>query len=94
MIRITSILLDDGGSFTGEYITGDGGYISKEDLDFSTLPTGSYLAEEITPPQGFILSSDPAKLRQPFVWDGEHDVSLVFENSAKVRVHWEKRRMC
>ena len=90
VIRITSVKLDDGGSFFGEYITKDGGYISKEDLDFSRLPTGSYLAEEITPPEGFILSSDVAKVKQPFVWDGKTDVSLVFENSAKVKVQLKK----
>ena len=90
VIRITSVKLDDGGSFFGEYVTKDGGYILKEDLDFSKLPKGSYLAEEITPPQGFILSSDVSKVRQPFVWDGEHDVSLVFENSSKVKVVLKK----
>ena len=90
VIKLTSIKLDDGGSFTSEYITKDGGYILKEDLDFSTLPTGSYLAEEITPPQGYILSSDPAKLRQTFVWDGKTDVSLVFENDSKVKVQLKK----
>ena len=90
VIRITSVKLDDGGSFFGEYITKDGGYILKEDLDFSKLPIGSYLAEEITPPQGFILSSDVSKVKQPFVWDGEHDVSLVFENSSKVKVQLKK----
>ncbi|MFG6351363.1 MAG: hypothetical protein K1W21_07050, partial [Oscillospiraceae bacterium] len=90
VIRITSVKLDDGGSFFGEYITKDGGYILKEDLDFSKLPKGSYLAEEITPPEGFILSSDVSKVKQPFVWDGEHDVSLVFENSAKVRIQLKK----
>ena len=61
VIKLTSIKLDDGGSFTSTYITKDGGYILKEDLDFSKLPTGSFLAEEITPPEGFTLSSDPAK---------------------------------
>ena len=90
VIRLTSVKLDDGGSFTSTYTTGDGGYISKEDLDFSKLPTGSYLAEEITPPQGYIFSSDPAKLRQTFVWDGEHDISLVFENDSKVKVQLKK----
>ena len=90
VIRITSVKLDDGGSFFGEYITKDGGYISKEDLDFSKLPTGAYLAEEITPPEGFILSSDVAKVKQPFVWDGKTDVSLVFENSAKVKIQLKK----
>ena len=90
VIRITSVKLDDGGSFVSEYTTGDGGYIPKEDLDFSKLPTGSYVAEEITPPEGFILSSDVSKVKQPFVWDGEHDISLIFENSAKVRVQLKK----
>ena len=90
VIKITSVKLDDGGSFVSEYITGDGGYIPKEDLDFSKLPKGSYIAEEITPPEGFILSSDVAKVKQPFVWDGEHDVSLVFENSSKVKIQLKK----
>ena len=86
VIRITSVKLDNGGSFVSEYTTKDGGYILKEDLDFSKLPTGSYVAEEITPPEGFVLSSDVSKVKQPFVWDGEHDISLIFENSAKVKV--------
>ena len=90
VIRITSVKLDNGGSFVSEYTTGDGGYIPKEDLDFSKLPTGSYVAEEITPPEGFILSSDVSKVKQPFVWDGEHDISLIFENSAKVKVQLRK----
>ena len=86
VIRITSVKLDDGGSFFGEYTTKDGGYILKEDLDFSKLPTGSFIAEEITPPEGFVLSSDVSKVKQEFVWDGEHDISLIFENSPKVKV--------
>jgi uncharacterized surface anchored protein len=90
VIRITSVKLDDGGSYFGEFVTKDGGYILKEDLDFSKLPTGAFLAEEITPPEGFILSSDVSKVKQPFVWDGEHDVSLVFENSSKVKVQLKK----
>ena len=90
VIRITSVKLDDGGSFTSEYVTKDGGYILKEDLDFSELPTGSYVAEEITPPEGYILSSDVSKVKQPFVWDGEHDISLIFENSSKVKVMLKK----
>ena len=90
IIRITSVKLDDGGSFTSEYTTGDGGYIPKSDLDFGKLPKGSYIAEEITPPEGYILSSDVSKVKQPFVWDGEHDISLIFENSSKVRVQLKK----
>ena len=90
VIKLTSVKLDNGGSFTSTYITKDGGYILKEDLDFSTLPTGSYVAEEITPPQGYILSSDVSKVKQTFVWDGKHDISLVFENDAKVKVRLQK----
>ncbi len=86
VIKLTSVKLDNGGSFTSTYITKDGGYILKEDLDFSTLPMGSYVAEEITPPEGYILSSDVSKVKQTFVWDGKHDISLVFENDAKVKV--------
>ncbi len=86
VIRITSVKLDNGGSFTSEYTTKDGGYILKEDLDFKKLPTGSYIAEEITPPEGFVLSSDVSKVKQAFVWDGEHDISLIFENSPKVKI--------
>ena len=90
VIRITSVKLDNGGSFVSEYVTKDGGYILKEDLDFKKLPTGSYVAEEITPPEGFVLSSDAAKVKQAFVWDGEHDISLIFENSSKVKVQLKK----
>ncbi len=90
VIKITSVKLDDGGSFTGTYTTGEGGYISKEDLDFSKLPKGSYTAEEITPPEGYILSSDTSKVKQTFVWDGKTDVSLIFENSSKVKVQLKK----
>ena len=90
VIKLTSVKLDEGGSFTSTYTTGEGGYISKEDLDFSKLPTGSYVAEEITPPQGYILSSDVSKVKQAFTWDGEHDISLIFENSSKVKVQLKK----
>ena len=90
VIRITSVKLDDGGSYFGEFVTKDGGYILKEDLDFSKLPTGSYIAEEVTPPEGYILSSDVSKVKQPFAWDGEHDISLIFENSSKVKIQLKK----
>ena len=90
VIKLTSVKLDDGGSFTSTYTTSEGGYISKEDLDFSKLPTGSYVAEEITAPEGYILSSDVSKVKQAFTWDGEHDVSLIFENSSKVKVQLKK----
>ena len=50
------------------------------------MPIGSFVASEVTPPNGYTTSSDPSKVRQEFVWDGQHDVDLVFENDAKVKV--------
>lgn len=86
VIKITGV----DNNFSGTYTTGEGGYISDTDLDFSTLPTGSYTAEEVTPPSGYILSSAPDKVKQTFYWDGQHDISLVFENDAKVKVQLKK----
>ena len=70
--------------FTGTYITGAGGYL--EDVPWDSMPIGSFVASEVTPPNGYTTSSDPSKVRQEFVWDGQHDVDLVFENDAKVKV--------
>ena len=70
--------------FTGTYITGAGGYL--EDVPWDAMPIGSFVASEVTPPNGYTTSSDPSKVRQEFVWDGQHDVDLVFENDAKVKV--------
>ena len=50
------------------------------------MPIGSYVATEVTPPTGYTTSSDPSKVRQEFHWDGKTDVSLVFENDAKVKL--------
>lgn len=50
------------------------------------MPIGSYVATEVNPPTGYTTSSDPSKVRQEFHWDGKTDVSLVFENDAKVKV--------
>ena len=91
VIRITSVKLDDGGSFFGEYVTGDGGYIPQSELDFSKLPTGSFLAEEITPPEGFILSSDVSKVKQPFVWDGDKDGKITINGVVGTLVVTETR---
>lgn len=71
-------------SFTGTYTTGIGGYLT--DVLWDTMPIGSYVATEVTPPTGYTTSSDPSKVRQEFHWDGKTDVSLVFENDAKVKV--------
>ena len=70
--------------FTGTYITGAGGYL--EDVPWDAMPIGSFVATELTPPSGYTTSSDPDKVRQEFYWDGKHDVDLIFENDAKVKV--------
>ena len=71
-------------SFVGTYTTGVGGYLT--DVPWDTMPIGSYVATEVTPPAGYTTSSDPSKVRQEFHWDGKTDVSLVFENDAKVKL--------
>lgn len=71
-------------SFVGTYTTGQGGYLA--DVPWDTMPIGSYVATEVTPPTGYTTSSDPSKVRQEFHWDGKTDVSLVFENDAKVKL--------
>ena len=70
--------------FTGTYITGAGGYL--EDVPWDAMPIGSFVATELTPPNGYTTSSDPDKVRQEFYWDCKHDVDLIFENDAKVKV--------
>ena len=71
-------------NFTGTYTTGAGGALT--DVPWDTMPIGSYVAEEMTPPNGYSLSKDAGKVRQEFYWDGKTDVSLVFENDAKVKI--------
>ena len=55
---------------------GEGGYL--EDVPWDTMPIGSFVATELTPPNGYTISSDPNKVRQEFYWDGKSDVDLVF----------------
>ena len=76
VIKITGV----DNNFTGTYTTGAGGALS--DVPWSTMPVGSYVATEVTPPDGYSLSKDPGKVRQEFYWDGRTNVSLVFENDA------------
>ena len=71
-------------NFTGTYTTGTGGALA--DVPWDTMPIGSYTATEVTPPDGYTLSSDPNKVKQEFYWDGKNDVALVFENDARVKV--------
>ena len=71
-------------SFIGTYVTGTGGYLT--DVPWDTMPVGSYVATEVTPPEGYTSSSDPDKVRQEFHWNGKDDIALVFENDAKVKL--------
>lgn len=80
VIKITGV----DNNFTGAYTTGAGGALT--DVPWDTMPIGSYVAEEMTPPNGYSLSKDAGKVRQEFYWDGKTDVSLVFENDAKVKI--------
>ena len=80
VIKITGV----DNNFTGTYTTGVGGALT--DVPWDTMPIGSYVAEEMTPPNGYSLSKDAGKVRQEFYWDGKRDVSLVFENDAKVKI--------
>ena len=80
VIKITGV----DNNFTGTYTTGAGGALT--DVPWDTMPIGSYIAEEVTPPNGYSLSKDTGKVRQEFYWDGKTDVFLVFENDAKVKI--------
>lgn len=68
VIKITGV----DNNFTGTYTTGAGGALS--DVPWSTMPVGSYVATEVTPPDGYSLSKDPGKVRQEFYWDGRTKV--------------------
>ena len=80
VIKITGV----DNNFTGTYTTDAGGALT--DVPWDTMPIGSYIAEEVTPPNGYSLSKDAGKVRQEFYWDGKTDVFLVFENDAKVKI--------
>ena len=84
IIKITGV----DNNFSGTFMTREGGYIT--DIPWDTMPTGSYTAEEMTPPEGYTKSPDQDKVKQTFVWDGKSDVSLIFENDAKVKVRLVK----
>lgn len=70
--------------FVGTYTTGADGYL--EDVPWDTMPIGSFTATELTPPSGYSLNTDPDKAKQEFYWDGKNDVSLIFENDARVKI--------
>lgn len=74
-------------NFSGEYQTGTGG--SLQDVPWDTMPVGSYVAEEIGAPAGYILPTPHEK--KAFYWDKKTDVSLVFENDSMVKVQLVKK---
>ncbi len=84
IIKITGV----DNNFSGTFMTREGGYIT--DIPWDTMPIGSYTAEEMTPSEGYTKSPDQDKVKQTFVWDGKSDVSLIFENDAKVKVRLVK----
>lgn len=82
-IRITGI----DNNFTYEGQTVDGGALT--DVPWDTMPVGSYVAEEIGAPEGYILPSPHVK--KEFYWDKKNEVKLVFENDSKVKVQLLKK---
>ena len=84
VIKITGV----DNSFTGTYTTGEGGYLT--DVPWDKMPVGSYTAEEVTSPKGYGKSADQNKVKQNFHWNGKDNVTLVFENDAKVKVRLMK----
>lgn len=80
VIKITGV----DNNFVGTYTTQAGGYLT--DVPWDQMPVGSYIAEEVTPPEGYTKSPDQHKVKQSFVWDGKTDVALVFENDARVKI--------
>ena len=80
IIKITGV----DNNFVGTYTTGAGGYLT--DVPWDQMPVGSFTCEEVAPPEGYTKSPDANKTKQTFVWDGKTDVSLVFENDARVKI--------
>lgn len=82
-IRITGI----DNNFTYEGQTVEGGALT--DVPWDTMPVGSYVAEEIGAPEGYILPSPHEK--KEFYWDKKNEVKMVFENDSKVKVQLLKK---
>ncbi len=57
VIKITGVDND----FTGTYTSGTGGYLT--DIPWDTMPLGSYVAEEVTPPEGYTKSTDQSNAK-------------------------------
>ena len=82
-IRITGI--DNNFKYEGQTVAGG----ALTDVPWDTMPVGSYVAEEIGAPEGYILPSPHEK--KEFYWDKKNEVKLVFENDSKVKVQLLKK---
>lgn len=82
-ICITGI--DNNFKYEGQTVAGG----ALTDVPWDTMPVGSYIAEEIGAPEGYILPSPHEK--KEFYWDKKSDVTLVFENDSKVKVQLLKK---
>lgn len=82
-IRITGI--DNNFKYEGQTVAGG----ALTDVPWDTMPVGSYIAEEIGAPEGYILPSPHEK--KELYWDKKSDVTLVFENDSKVKVQLLKK---
>lgn len=82
-IRITGI--DNNFTYEGQTVAGG----ALTDVPWDTMPVGSYIAEEIGAPEGYILPSPHEK--KEFYWDKKNEVKLVFENDSKVKVQLLKK---
>ena len=82
-IRITGI--DNNFKYEGQTVAGG----ALTDVPWDTMPVGSYIAEEIGAPEGYILPSPHEK--KEFYWDKKNEVKLVFENDSKVKVQLLKK---
>ena len=75
---------------TGTFTSGaDGWCVIPQDF-VENMPSGVWLAEEITPPAGYRLNPDASVTKQTFVWDARTPVSLVFTNDSDVRIRFRK----
>ena len=67
--------------------TGADGYVPEDELDYKSMPIGSYVAVEVGSPEGHLMNPDS---KQAFYWDGKSNIQLVFQNDSKVSVQLQK----
>ena len=68
-------------------VTGADGYVPEDELDYKSMPIGSYVAVEVGSPEGHLMNPDS---KQAFYWDGKRHIQLVFQNDSKVSVQLQK----